>query len=206
MLVAMMMAVMTVALTACGDDDDDEPNPQTYQRIQVDGQSWELSKHFPPVFNGDLGEGEYESGLIFTGFIKKQNVPWYDFDFMGADVISLDVYGPEIKLGENLLDNPKVWSIHVTYHHARMDDDDFFLADYQYRNPSKYGHTNSDYSGSIVIKEFIKDKKLTIEFKNFRLSDYVEGSWGPKISEHYKLVLNGTVTYEAVGDVVEVYS
>ena len=36
LLAAMMMAVMTVGLTACGDDDDDEPTPQTYQRIQVD--------------------------------------------------------------------------------------------------------------------------------------------------------------------------
>ena len=31
LLAAMMMAVMTVGLTACGDDDDDEPTPQTYR-------------------------------------------------------------------------------------------------------------------------------------------------------------------------------
>lgn len=206
LLVAMMMVMMTVGLTACGDDDDDEPNSQTNQRVQVDGQNWELSNFYPPVFNGDLGDGEYDFGLIFTGFIKKQDVAWYNFDYTGADVISLSIYGPKIKLGVNLLDNPEIWSIDVTYHHAKMDDADFFLADYEYRNPSKFGHSNSDYSGSIVVKEFIKDKKLTVEFKNFCLSDYVGSSWGPKISEHYKLVLNGTITYEAVDDVIEVYS
>ena len=210
LLVAMMTAVMTLGLAACGDDDNDEPNPQTYQHIQVDGQNWDLSNSHPPVFNSTSSDNENEPDLIFTHFIKKLNPDnWYEYYDRPGEIydINLDIHGPAgIRSGVNLLDDPQTWSIDISYCHgynygSDIDFDnppeDFFLADYRYLNPSRFGQSSpSSYSGSIVIKEFKKNQSMTIEFNNFTLTGYVEGSWGPKLSDHHKIVLNGTVTYE----------
>lgn len=196
------MAVLVLGLTACGDDENDEPNSSLNQHIQVDGQNWDLSKAHPPVFNGHLGVGD-DSGLIFTKITKKVDPDkWYEyFDRSDVSIIQLDISGPEIKLGVNLLNDPNIWSIWVTYTHGTAIDydnppDDFFIADYRYLNPSKFGKTTTDYSGSIIVKEFTKDKSMTIEFNNFCLMNYLSDSWGPKLHEHKKIVLNGTVKYE----------
>lgn len=205
-IIALLIVMLTVSMTACGDDD--EPNSAPSQRIKVDGQNWDLSNSNPPVFEGHLGGGENESGLILTKFTKKLNpdefLEYYD---RSEDVSDIKIWidGPEIKLDENLLDNPNIWSIRVMYSHGsspNMDYDnppeDFFHAIYWYLNPSRFGQTKTEYSGSIVLKKFIKDKTMTIEFNNFCLKNYNEGegSWGPSLSKHNSIIIDGTVTYE----------
>lgn len=202
----LLMAVLPIGLISCGDDDD-EPDSKTNSRIQVDGKRWDLSNALPPVFNA-THNNEGGLDLIFTHFRKKLTPDkweeYFDTDRAGEmyDIyFSISGYGMEP--GINLLDDPKTWHIVVSYSHNDTNYDnppaDCFNVEYHYWNPSRFGQTNSGaaYSGSIVIKEYVKGKSMTIEYKDFCLTGYsTDGSWEYNLSDHKSITLNGTVTYE----------
>ena len=196
-----VIVFLTVSLSSCGDEDKDEPSSNQY--LYVNGEKWEISNYMPPRFVGDF---DYEmfnyTPYIISAALRKKDKNEKHFFYNSGLVISItqSVWYPEsLKIGENLVGNIHIEDIDVSYG-IFEGSTEVEGGTYRCFWPGRERDlTEYNGSGSIIIKELVKQKKLTLQFRNFKIPSGQGSNCKPY------LTLDGTVTFQYEGGGVCIY-
>ena len=137
-----MMAVFSLTLVSCGDDDDEPSISFKYDQITINGKSYACYGYGMPITYRTTWDGETLSVLLPLGELSDAQKDEFDYDYM----ISIDCEnGSKPTTGTDLAN----YSVSVS---GVLDD-----------------YVNATYeSGSAIVKSVKDDDYITIEFKNFK--------------------------------------
>jgi len=201
-----VIVFLTVSLSSCGDEDKDEPSSNQY--LYVNGEKWEISNYMPPRFVGDFDYEKYNYTPYITAAAlrkKDKNEKYLLYNSgLVIDIIQSTWYPESLKTGVNLIGNTHIHCIDVDYviYDGKTEiEGGSYCGSWSYKGKEPiqfYG------SGSVIITELVKEKKLTLRFLNFKIPLRTDDAAYSYNCPQY-LTLDGTVSFKYDGNGVCIF-
>ncbi len=197
LFLAICIIFIMSALSACGDDDKDEPNDKTYSIIYVNGEKWEISDVCPPHYFGDFDDPMFD----YTPFITSCALRKKDKNekrMLENSGLTLSIYQnprnpSSLKVGENLVNNEHIEDIDASY--IIYDGKEVLEVGYYSTGNAFYVGGGEGGKGKLIITELDKTtKRLTIKFENFSIPETPKSFGAHENCPEY-ITIDGTVTF-----------